>query len=107
MATAAGRSAEDTMIYIWGCFQKFIIPTADGFLGTIDIFFQLRGEVASQGLAGQEDPRGTPEARKAGSKLCDGYCGVLVPSGLRFQGGLGMLNLVGCVEQPTKGPAPG
>ena len=87
MATAAGRSAEDTMIYIWGCFEKFIIPTADGFLGTIDTFFQLmkwsfsillEGKWPARDWQGKKYPRGTPEARKAGSKLCDGYCGVLV-----------------------------
>ena len=38
MATLAGRSAEDTNIYIWGCFEKFIIGTTEATLGTMDTF---------------------------------------------------------------------
>ena len=38
MATLAGRSAEDTNIYIWGCFEKFSIGTTEATLGTMDTF---------------------------------------------------------------------
>ena len=38
MATLAGRSSEDTNIYIWGCFEKLIIGTTEATLGTTDTF---------------------------------------------------------------------
>ena len=41
MATFAGRSAEDTDVYNWGCFEKFVMPTTDDGLGAIATFCKL------------------------------------------------------------------
>ena len=41
MATAAGRLPDDTNVWIWGVFEKFVIPTVGAVSGTVDIFFRI------------------------------------------------------------------
>ena len=40
MATAAGRLPDDSNVWIWGVFEKFVIPTG-AVPGTVDIFFRI------------------------------------------------------------------
>ena len=41
LSVAAGRSASDAMVYVWGVFEKYIWPTTPEGMGTIDSFFEL------------------------------------------------------------------
>ena len=41
MSVASGRSASDAMVYVWGVFEKYILPTTSEGMGTIDSFFKL------------------------------------------------------------------
>ncbi|CAE7237646.1 unnamed protein product [Symbiodinium natans] len=61
MATFAGRSVQDTNLYIWGCFEKFIVGDDEDAPGTMATYAP-----------------GSAEAAKAGTLLCGGYFGALV-----------------------------
>jgi len=81
LATAAGRSAADTQMFIWGIFEKFVLPeTMPAFFELLRWSFEvcLSGKWPAKDWRGVRYPPGTPEARRSGSLLCGGYYGVLV-----------------------------
>ncbi|OLQ11797.1 hypothetical protein AK812_SmicGene4402 [Symbiodinium microadriaticum] len=41
MATAAGRSAAETNLYVWGVFEKYVLPTEGVVRGTMDTFWMV------------------------------------------------------------------
>ena len=41
LATAAGRSAADCNLYVWGVFEKFLIPEGNEVIGTMQVFWQI------------------------------------------------------------------
>ena len=41
LASAAGRLPEDCSLFVWGVFEKFVLPTTEAALGTMDVFFEI------------------------------------------------------------------
>ena len=87
VATAAGVSLEDHNLYIYGLFEKFILPASASCAGTMDSFWRLlswsflciwHGEWPKRDWHGNVYPPTSPEGKKAGTPLARGWFGCLV-----------------------------
>ena len=64
IAHGLGGTVDDISIYIWGCFEKFIVPTIDETLGTMGTFFRVMRwgfEAMYRGRWPTHDWRGIPQ----------------------------------------------
>jgi len=87
MSVAAGQKFQDSNLYIWGLFEKYVIQTENGVLGTLDTFFAImrwsfqciyEGTFPSLDWRGKPFPRNSKEFHKAGKQLANGWRGCLI-----------------------------
>ena len=74
MAAAGGAGYQDANLYIWGIFEKYVLPTAGSVLGTMEVFWKIMKwsfEALASGKFPLMDWRGQPWPP-------DGYCAVLL-----------------------------
>ena len=41
MAAAGGAGYQDAHLYIWGIFEKYVVPAAGSVLGTMEVFWKI------------------------------------------------------------------
>ena len=87
IAIAGGNSSEDCNLYIHGLFEKFIKPTTETTIGTMQAIWLIlkwsftaiwKGEWPTLDAWGRKYPPTSAEGRKAGQPLANGYYGCLV-----------------------------
>ena len=87
IAIAGGNSSEDCNLYIHGLFEKFITPTTESTIGTMQAIWLIlkwsftaiwNGTWPSVDAWGRKYPPSSAEGRRAGQKLANGYYGCLV-----------------------------
>ena len=87
MASAGGAGYQDANLYIWGIFEKYVLPAAGPVLGTMEVFWKIMkwsfealasGKYPLMDWRGQPFPVGSKETRQAGTDLAEGFCGVLI-----------------------------
>ena len=83
MACAAGTGFLDAHLYIWGIFEKYVLPTKDVFWLITRWSFEamLKGKWPSTDWRGEPYAPGSKEAQRAGTYLANGY----KASGWRFR----------------------
>ena len=63
MAAAGGAGYQDAKLYIWGIFEKYVLPTAGSVLGTMEVFWKIMKwsfEALASGKFPLMDWRGQP-----------------------------------------------
>ena len=87
MAAAGGAGYQDAHLYIWGIFEKYVVPAAGSVLGTMEVFWKIMkwsfsalasGKYPMLDWQGQPFPVGSKAARRGGNDLAEGYCAVLL-----------------------------
>ena len=87
MACVSGISYADAHHYIWGIFEKYVIPAAGSVLGTMEVFWKIMrwsfeslasGKHPELDWKGQDFPIGSLHERRAGTQLAGGFKGLLV-----------------------------
>ena len=87
MASAGGAGFQDAHLYIWGIFEKYVVPAAGSALGTMEVFWTIMkwsfsalasGKYPLVDWQGQPFALGSKEARRAGKDLAEGYCAILL-----------------------------
>ena len=87
LAIAGGHSTEDCSIYCHGLFEKFILPDTPASMGTMQTLWLIlkwsfqsiwEGKWPSKNPFGVRYPPSSPEGKRAGMPLANGFFGCLV-----------------------------